>query len=155
MKRIFVLMLALMAAMFISCDRGTQPSDGQTTQPTIQWNLTAAVEGDGLIEVGFPTGSIRANAAGEVVFNTCSDSLVLRSVNAVTCDEVINNPEVYTEDQIEAANEVKNSIIYINAIEGDWKVDITGYAKYGTIYIMIDEHFPKDVDCIDEELIEE
>jgi hypothetical protein len=145
-KNLMFILMALFAIVFTSCD----PKEPEQVKPTLQWNLTAIAEGEGIVEVGFPTGTISINGIAEVQFVTTNDTINLCSAELLNYEAVLAEPNNYTEEQVEAANEVNNSIIYVKELEGDWSVDIKGYAKYGTIYIMINEHFPEEIELTDE-----
>jgi hypothetical protein len=145
-KNLMFILMALFSITLTSCNQ----KEHEQVKPTLQWNLTAVAEGEGIVEVGFPTGTISIDGIAEVRFVTTNDTINLRSVKLLNYEDVLAEPNNYTKEQVEADNEVNNSVIYVKQLEGDWLVDIKGYAKYGTIYIMIDEHFPEEVELTDE-----
>ena len=132
MKKIisFICMAAALVA-FASCRQ----------TPTIEWSLTAAAEGDGLVTVSYPTGAFTADGKARVEATTAHiDTTVANGALTLTNGLASDDKEV-----VEAATAVSEQLglTSVDVLKGEWRVDVTGFAKYGQIIFAIDEHWPK------------
>lgn len=137
MKKILsFLAIAITALLLTAC---------KETQTGIVWNLKAEAAGNGEVVATFPTGSLTAKGDATVVVRSSTDPLL---VDAPVLGAVLAAPQEYDEETVEFAEEVEQkfeSAFNVEVLEGEWKVDIVGYAKHPVtgLYILIDQHWPE------------
>lgn len=147
MKKQFLLvaLIAIVICLFISCNRDEKQQEQVQTQ--VEWNVTADASGCGSIIIGFPTGNVEINGSAQVCIG--SYNVPNENITLVSYKDVIETPDAYSEQAVEAANNIANkSFFHIDTIEGNWNVNIVGYAKIDKIYIAIDERWPEKQDSL-------
>lgn len=95
----------------------------------------------------FDHGRFEINGKAEAILTIANDTVVnLLPNSAVNYKDVLMCPSNYTEAEVAGATKVDSAVNSSKIITatGKWEVTVTGYAKYGEIYFVIDEHWPKD-----------
>lgn len=146
MKKIF----SILAAALLVATAFTATSCKKS--PDILWNVQAQASGNGKIIVTYPTGNpgLVVEGVATATATTTNDSTVLvfaAPADALFAEDVLANPDAYSKQDVKDAealmNEVNNKAVEFHA-EGEWEASVTGYAKYGQMYFVINEHWPVD-----------
>jgi len=142
MKKLYFLLMLVVALAFTSCE-SCENEDG--TNAPIQYNIEVGANGEGNLVMSYPTGKL--NLKGAAKFTATSAMEDTAAVNAPCFKAVLANPNDYSEETVEFANQV-NSAFNVDTLEGTWHVDVVGYAKWNNIYLVIDEHWPAESDTV-------
>jgi len=140
MKKFYFLLMLVVALAFTSCESCEGTKDDATA--SITWNIDLNAKGEGKLVVSYPTGRLTLDGAASFDATSSNDS-VLNAIleSAPTYNAIMANPANYSDEQVYVANEFK-SAFHVDTLAGTWELNAVGYAKYGNIYIVIDEHLP-------------
>lgn len=137
--------MLVVALAFCSCE--SCQNDNTDDNAAITWNINVAAKGEGVLGVTYPTGRLDLNGAASFTAVTTNDSLLNVALENAPCyHAVLADTAAYSAEQVYLAKQVE-SAFNVDTISGTWAVDITGYARYSNIYIVIDEHFPRTACC--------
>lgn len=120
-------MIIAAAAMLTSCK----------STPTVEWNLTAQVRGNGEVVVSYPTGSLSVTGDAKVAATTARETS-----DTLTVSYALNSGNERLVEAAKAVQKAGNGAFVVEVLKGEWQADVTGYAKYGEFYFVVDEHYP-------------
>jgi hypothetical protein len=144
-KLLFVLLTAVMAFSFMSCDPKKNDSTKDSTGTDLIYNVTATAEGQ--VEFNWFNGGAKVD--GNATVFQCNDTINKVFANAED-KSVLLSQALESEDStvVNAAQNVLE-MLEVKGVEGNYHLKIVGYVKYGPIILRIDEEYPKAVDVND------
>jgi len=137
-KILFVLLMAVISASFMSCESCTN-STGSNDASDLIYNVTATA--DGQVEFTWFNGG--ATVDGNATVYQCNDTInnVLKSAEE---QSILLSQALKSRDSV-VANAAQDvfKMLEVKGVEGNYHLKIIGYVKYGPIYFRIDERYPK------------
>jgi len=136
-----IAIVATMAFTMQSCDPEKNTSKEGNAMPLI-YDLTATATGQ--VEFKWMNGG--ANINGDATIYQCNDTT--KKVFALMSD---NKDAILLQDALESKTDsIKNAaetvqgLLEVKGIAGNYHLTLKGYVKYGPVYLVIDEEYPKD-----------
>jgi len=144
MKKIFSILAIVCAILSMSSCK--------TNSQLVVWNATVNAQGEGKVNVTFPTGGFVADGNATVTVHSTNDTTAVPAV--LFAEEVLANPKAFTAEQVKFAKfaTAKFEDAYsVTEVEGTWSVDIEAYALQPEtgLYIVIKKHWPEEPQPVD------
>jgi hypothetical protein len=138
---VLIALVATMAFTMQSCDPEKNASKESNAMPLL-YDLTATATGQ--VEFNWLNGG--ATIDGNATIYQCNDTTKKIATLAST-----DNNGILLQDALESdADSIKNAaetvqgLLKVKGIAGNYHLTLKGYVKYGPIYLVIDEEYPKD-----------
>lgn len=141
MKKLYFLIALCVALSFTACESCS--SDIPEASEGIVWNVKLQASGEGMLVASYPTGKLSLDGAANFAAESSNDTVEANLLGTPSYKDVLANQGNYDPETVNFAERV-NSAIAVDTMSGKWNVDLTGYAKYHNIYLVIDEHWPAD-----------